>query len=407
MRIPFQTALDFHASQAEDAFTHGIPIDKSFPEDAANRLAALETYNKHLYRPNTYLHKWWARRSGTTFRYILKQLVENPGKRDFYEGGGLESKIILDPMMGGGTTLHEAIRMGANVIGVDIDPIPVLQAKASLKQSSLEHKKNVFNHFVKALKNRLALFFKTACPACDRESEVQFTLYGLRRKCSCREVVFIDSLVLRKDNDHDVRICPMCQEVYTAETHTCLEKSNTHLVVKGTRGCEKCETAFVDILGEPFSERYVPLVIAGMCPEHGAFFKSADNDDQGLLNLALINAQKLKFGDSEGFCVNKVQSTTTSFGGVSTTFRTCLLHGNFSIFALHWTFCWNCRMRSACGWPYYFLLHWNLIPSCAVIREAISAVQERFVTYFLITPTHFLIRLWKTIRYFPGIRRAH
>ena len=53
MRIPFQTALDFHVSQAEDAYTHGIPIDKSCPEDAANRLAALETYNKHLYRPKT------------------------------------------------------------------------------------------------------------------------------------------------------------------------------------------------------------------------------------------------------------------------------------------------------------------------------------------------------------------
>ena len=53
MRIPFQTALDFHASQAENAHTNGIPIDKSFPEDAANRLAALETYNKHLYRPKT------------------------------------------------------------------------------------------------------------------------------------------------------------------------------------------------------------------------------------------------------------------------------------------------------------------------------------------------------------------
>ncbi len=38
MRIPFQTALDFHPSQAEDAYTHGIPIDEFFPEDAANRV---------------------------------------------------------------------------------------------------------------------------------------------------------------------------------------------------------------------------------------------------------------------------------------------------------------------------------------------------------------------------------
>jgi adenine-specific DNA methylase len=53
-------------------------------------------------------------------------------KQDRYAPGGLEGQIILDPMMGGGTTLHEAIRLGANVVGSDIDPIPVLQTRATL-----------------------------------------------------------------------------------------------------------------------------------------------------------------------------------------------------------------------------------------------------------------------------------
>jgi len=119
IRLPFQLAFDFHPSKAEKNDPSEVPIDRSFPEDEANKLAALESYNKHLYRPNTYLHKWWARRSGTTFRYILKQLVDTPEKRDFYEGGGLEGKLIFDPMIGGGTILHEAIRMGANVMGVE------------------------------------------------------------------------------------------------------------------------------------------------------------------------------------------------------------------------------------------------------------------------------------------------
>lgn len=55
--------------------TEDVSIDNYFPEEEANKLSGLESYNKHLFRPNTYLHKWWARRSGTTFRYILKQLV--------------------------------------------------------------------------------------------------------------------------------------------------------------------------------------------------------------------------------------------------------------------------------------------------------------------------------------------
>lgn len=305
MRLPFQLAFDFHRNKAEKDSTPEISIDKYFPEKAANELAAIESYNKHLYRPNTYLHKWWARRSGTTFRYILKQLVDNPGKRDFYEGGGLEGKIIFDPMIGGGTTLHEAIRMGANVIGVDIDPIPVLQAKASLSQSSLKHKKDVYNDFIKALKNKLAPLFITACPICNIKSEIQFTLYGLRRKCSCREVIFVDRLLLRQDNEHDIQICPMCHDLHTDKTHTCQSLANRPLMVKGTRKCEKCHTAFADILDEPFIERYVPLVNTGECSEHGAFFKSVDHDDLELIDQAAIHARQIEFGDSQDFHIPK------------------------------------------------------------------------------------------------------
>ena len=87
-----------------------LVMDDSFPEKFVDKLSRLEVYNKHLFRPNTYLHKWWARRCGSTFRAILKQFVPNVNRRDYYAPGGLEGKIVLDPMMGGGTTLHEAIR---------------------------------------------------------------------------------------------------------------------------------------------------------------------------------------------------------------------------------------------------------------------------------------------------------
>jgi DNA modification methylase len=303
MPVPFQLALDFHESQPATDLPDGIAIDESFPEDLANELAVLESYNKHLYRPNTYLHKWWARRSGTTFRHILKQLVNNPGKRDFYEGRGLEGKIIFDPMIGGGTTLHEAIRMGANVIGVDIDPIPVLQTKASLNQSSLKHKGDVFNLFMETLKDKLARFYKTACPICNGESETQFLLYGLRKACACREAIFIDSLLLRKSNDHEIFICPECHDVYTNKRHTCRRNRTTPLMIRGSRRCEKCNSLFADILSEPFTERYIPIVNVGLCQEHGTFFKSIASDDIALNNQALLNAKEIGFGDLHTFAV--------------------------------------------------------------------------------------------------------
>jgi hypothetical protein len=79
-----------------------LPIDYDFNTDFADDLARLESYNKNLYRPNTYLHKWWARRCGTTFRAILKQLVDEDRGRDYYASGGLEELWVFGISWGTG-----------------------------------------------------------------------------------------------------------------------------------------------------------------------------------------------------------------------------------------------------------------------------------------------------------------
>ena len=301
MRIPVQLELDFASEEAESEVKAGVPIDSFFPEEEANRLAGVESFNKHLYRPSTYLHKWWARRSGTTFRHILKQLVPNPLKRGFYDAGGLEGKVILDPMMGGGTTLHEAIRLGANVIGVDIDPIPVLQTRAGLTLGSPAHKGNVFAKFMLALRNSVGRYYLTTCPICEQQAELQFTLYGLRKRCSCREAVFVDQFLIRSEKTKDVCICPSCWEVYKGTSHTCAGGATKELLAKGTRECEYCGEPFADLLEEPFIDRYLPLVIVGVCPDHGRFFKSPNEMDLSLMVEARSQAKKVHFGNHERF----------------------------------------------------------------------------------------------------------
>jgi len=303
--VPIQLPLPFRGKGNEEHDIRQVAIDEGFPEEAANKLAAIESFNKHLYRPNTYLHKWWARRSGTTFRHILKQLSSNVEKRDFYEPGGLEGKVVFDPMMGGGTILHEAIRMGANVIGIDIDPIPVLQAKASLTVSSVAHKQRVFAEFLRNLKKELDPLFRTTCPYCDEEVEVQFLLYGLRRKCSCREVVFVEDLILREDNQQHTQICPKCRFVYKDRHHNCDNVNGIPLVAKGTTNCQACGARFGDIIEEPFVKRYVPLVVVAMCGTHGQFFKAVDQYDMRMLSKASRIAEGLSLGKPENFRVPK------------------------------------------------------------------------------------------------------
>lgn len=272
-----------------------VPIDKSFPEKEANDLAQLESFNKHLFRPNTYLHKWWARRSGTTSRFILKQLVPEPTRRDYYAAGGLEGITILDPMMGGGTTLHEAIRLGANVIGYDLDPIPVLQARASMSQIPFEEKELVFRDFLRVLEEKLKPYFQTRCPTCAAGTEVQFMLYAVRKSCDCQEALVVDSFLLREEPNgrhkqlHD----------YYPKLTIKRGRQQWQICEKGNSRCPACNKALGNYTHVPFVERYVPILTVGFCQTHGQFFKQVEKEDLDAIAKAKKVAARIDLPEKE------------------------------------------------------------------------------------------------------------
>ena len=288
----------------------GLSIDKHFDIEFANEIAHIESFNKHLYRPNTYLHKWWARRCGSTFRLILKCLVEREGQRDYYSPGGLEGKTILDPMMGGGTTLHEAIRMGASVIGADLDPIPVLQARASLSSLPLTVLEKAFASLYKKLREQLSSFYVTSCPICQQEAEAKFTLYGLKRFCNCGPVLFVDSTLLRHEPDGaTVSICPHCMAIAGGKKPCSCDglagKPRWPLREKGAKTCPTCQSAYRDFNELPLYQRYSPVAIMGCCHDHDLFFRQPSPADRAVIERADEVRAALDFGDSNDFAVNR------------------------------------------------------------------------------------------------------
>ena len=306
--IKYQLRIPYSSETPAENGT--LPIDASFTVDFANAIAELESYNKHLYRPNTYLHKWWARRCGSTFRLILKHLVQDEAQRDYYAPGGLAGKIILDPMMGGGTTLHEAIRLEANVIGADIDPIPVLQARATLSELPLPQLEAAFEQFYQTLHTELAPYFMTACPSCEETTEVQFTLHGLHKTCKCGPAIFVNSVILRYETDGTViRLCPHCHAVTRsvendgATCHCSRSSDKPPLIEKGTEACATCGASYLEDYRRPFYSRYTPLAIVGQCPQHGLFFTSPTAADLTLIEQADVERAGLDFGLPADFAV--------------------------------------------------------------------------------------------------------
>ena len=108
-------------------------IEVGFPIVEINRLAQPERSSfKAIYQ----MHKWFARRASCVFRAILLGALKPAWKADgtptdlmeeFYRNHGDDpdpaGKVVLDPFMGGGTTVVEALRLGCRVIGIDLNPV--------------------------------------------------------------------------------------------------------------------------------------------------------------------------------------------------------------------------------------------------------------------------------------------
>jgi len=114
--------------------TGDIPIDQ---------IAELALREGQSSNPIYRVHRWFARRLGSQFRSILTALTLPHERADLFWETYLgrvaaNGAIILDPFLGGGTSLVESMRCKARVIGFDIDPIATFISRFELEASHLE-----------------------------------------------------------------------------------------------------------------------------------------------------------------------------------------------------------------------------------------------------------------------------
>jgi len=243
-----------------------LPIERGFPIERVNEIAAKEGRAKMHYRPIYTMHKWWARRLGCVFRTIsLYTLLDDPEKVSVYEPGHegstlasygddadgesdldvasllervdmtnpeslwelyskdvrVEDKKILDPFMGGGTSLVEASRFGAEVVGNDLNPVAWFVTKKELEagQTDVEELEQAFEQVKEDVADEITQYYKTPCPNGDHEADVMYNFWVKELDCvSCGHTVplFKDYRIAagRYENDDKYNVlCPDCGSV--------------------------------------------------------------------------------------------------------------------------------------------------------------------------------------------------
>ncbi|WP_138007005.1 DUF1156 domain-containing protein [Halalkalirubrum salinum] len=248
-----------------------LPIERGFPIERVNEIAEKEGRAKMYYRPIYTMHKWWARRLGCVFRAIsLYTLLDDPEKVSVYEPGHeggtlaaygddadgksdldvasllervdmsnpeslwelypkdvrIEDKKILDPFMGGGTSLVEASRFGAEVVGNDLNPVAWFVTKKELEagQTNVEELEKAFEQVKENVAGEITQYYKTPCPNGDHEADVMYNFWVRELDCvSCGHTVplFKDYRVGKGrygDNKGTYSVfCPDCESVVNVE----------------------------------------------------------------------------------------------------------------------------------------------------------------------------------------------
>jgi putative DNA methylase len=287
-------------------------IETGIPLAPLHELSKVESYNKHLYRPSAYLHKWWARRLGSVFRTILLGTF-SPATEDlwqrYYQGARFPDRIVLDPFMGGGTTVHEALRLGCKVIGVDYNPVAWWMVRSSITLPDLDRLADGFLTLQKRAAPSLLSYYTTHCPKCAEQGYAAFLLWVRTAKCErCSTTARLhESFVLRTDGEVKTVVCPHCRRLFETKARDAAQCSGCgHRVDlqggvadNGQYSCPACHhlqrvprgaiTPDLPDQFEMFAVRYV-------CPRHGEGFKTADAADIHAYQMA--SDHFLKVGDS-------------------------------------------------------------------------------------------------------------
>lgn len=123
-------------------------------------------------------HKWFARRFAVTARALLVGAACERSQsfwRAYFKGDAWVGRTILDPFVGGGVMLLEAMRLGASIRGVDVEPVAAAIARFQTTLRDLPDLSAPLRALTDSVGHELATYYR----AQDAEGRAETLLHAL------------------------------------------------------------------------------------------------------------------------------------------------------------------------------------------------------------------------------------
>ena len=282
------------------------PFSAEMPFDLMYQASRKEASRK---KPVFFIHKYFARRITANFRMALLGFMADKDDNIFekFYANSVDSRpnstlTILDPFMGGGTTIFEALRFGCNVIGNDLQPLSLFVTKALIEPIDEGAVNRAVKELEKKVGNRIRDYYKTICPHCGKEADGMYAFHVKKATTSskCKEHRFFSTFVIAYKKDEFTIVCPKCGKLHKTTfkdgTFKCecgwiLNSPKESYIKNGIFVCPDCHER--KALSEYDAESGYPhstdiIAIEYYCPHCGAHdYKAPDSSDKELYSKAV------------------------------------------------------------------------------------------------------------------------
>jgi DNA modification methylase len=188
MHISYQPRLPLVESQRQSTLKKKLNVEETLRRLLVEQDLTFEG-EKTAYATHN-LHAFAAKFPPQLPRLFIHELT-NPGE------------LVLDPMVGSGTTLVEALLAGRHAIGVDLDPLAVLIAQVKSLPLNLSQCAHIGTEVLQKAKNRLSSATKEEISQFYSNQAVEFFHYWFEENILAELYSLVQSI--RAVEEADIR----------------------------------------------------------------------------------------------------------------------------------------------------------------------------------------------------------